>query len=132
MARMLVVEDDPAWRALYRMAFEHRFEVFEAIDGEDGLSLVDDVRPDVIVVDLRLPRMSGMDFVRSLTARGSMPPIVLCSGLADPAEDPALPGVRVAAKTADLRGIWRALREALPPTAMAMAGVAPPPDPWRD
>ncbi len=33
MAKMLLVDDDPAWRALYRMGFEGDFEVFEAVDG---------------------------------------------------------------------------------------------------
>ena len=45
MARMLVVDDDPAWQALYRMAFDDLFEIFEAMDGQQGLALVDSVRP---------------------------------------------------------------------------------------
>ena len=46
MARMLVVDDDPAWRALYRMAFEGQFEIFEATDGQQGLAVFDAVKPD--------------------------------------------------------------------------------------
>jgi len=57
MARMLVVDDDPAWRALYRMAFEGQFEIFEATDGQQGLAVFDAVKPDVIVLDLRMPKM---------------------------------------------------------------------------
>jgi CheY-like chemotaxis protein len=59
---MLVVDDDPAWRALYRMAFEDRFEIFEATDGQQGLSVLDSVSPNVILLDLRMPRMDGLDF----------------------------------------------------------------------
>jgi CheY-like chemotaxis protein len=41
MTEMLVVDDDPAWRALYRMGFEGDFEVFEAVDGLRAYSPID-------------------------------------------------------------------------------------------
>ena len=77
-----------------------------------------------------MPRMSGADFVRRIACRGEVPPIVVCSGVADPAEAPKVPGVRVASKTADLRDVWTALRDALP-TAPASVEI-PLADPWRD
>lgn len=132
MTRMLVVEDDPAWRALYRMTFEDRFEVYEAADGQDGLSQYEAVNPDVILLDLRMPRMDGADFVRRLTGRGEVPPIVMCSGVTDPAEAPRMPGVlRMASKTADLRDVWTALRDALPAGAPPVADRTLR-DSWRD
>ena len=60
MTKMLLIDDDPAWRALYRMGFEGDFEVFEAVDGLDALAALDRVRPDVIVLDLRMPHLDGM------------------------------------------------------------------------
>ena len=132
MARMLVVEDDPAWRALFRMTFEDRFEVYEAADGQDGLSQYEAVQPDVILLDLRMPRMNGADFVRRLSRLGGVPPIVLCSGVGDPADAAQVPGVlRMASKTADLRDVWTALREALPVDSSRTA-EAPVRDTWRD
>jgi CheY-like chemotaxis protein len=132
MTRILVVEDDPAWRALYRMTFEDRFEVYEAADGHDGLSKVETVQPDVILLDFKMPRMDGADFVRRLRGRGEVPPIVMCSGVTDPSDAPRLPGlVWMAPKTADLREVWTALRDALPTGASPMAEV-PLTDPWRD
>jgi CheY-like chemotaxis protein len=129
---MLVVEDDPAWRALYRLTFEDRFEVYEAADGHDGLSKYDSVHPDVILLDLKMPRMDGLDFVRQLRDRGQVPPIVMCSGVTDPADAPRLPGViRLASKTADLRDVWTALRNALPAAAPPRADL-PVTDSWRD
>jgi CheY-like chemotaxis protein len=132
MTRILVVEDDPAWRALYRMTFEDRFEIYEAADGHDGLSQVEAVQPDVILLDLKMPRMDGADFVRLLRGRGLVPPIVMCSGVTDPSDAPRLPGVlRMAPKTADLREVWTALRDALPTGSSPIAEV-PVRDPWRD
>jgi len=114
MARMLVVDDDPAWRALYRMAFESHFEIFEAIDGQQGLSAFEAVNPDVIILDLRMPKMDGLDFIRRLGHKGISAPIVVCSGALNDGERPTIPGVQLAPKSADLRHLWAALRSAAP------------------
>lgn len=117
MARMLVVDDDPAWRALYRMAFENRFEIFEACDGEQGLSLLDSVIPDVVLLDLRMPKVDGLDFIRRADRAGVHPAIVVCSGTLNEGERPAIPGVQLTPKTSDLRDLWGALRSAVPEVA---------------
>jgi CheY-like chemotaxis protein len=136
MARMLVVDDDPAWRALYRMAFEGQFEIFEAADGQHGLTLVDAVRPDVILLDLRMPRVDGLDFIRRLDHRGGRPPVVVCSGVLGDGEKPPIPGVPVTLKSPDLKDLWTALRTAVPAAAAFTAPIKPHPvsdDPfWRD
>ena len=114
MMRMLVVDDDPAWRALYRMAFDAHFEIFEASDGQQGLEVLDAVDPDVIVLDLRMPRMDGLDFVRRLGNRGVRGSIVVCSGALDEGERVKLPGIPLASKSPDLRDLWAALCAAKP------------------
>jgi CheY-like chemotaxis protein len=119
MARMLVVDDDPAWRALYRMAFEDRFEIYEAMDGHEGLALLESVSPDVILLDLRMPRMDGLDFIRRIDHRGAHPPIVVCSGVIVDGDRPAIPGVQLTRKSPDLRDLCAALREAVPEVAEA-------------
>ena len=137
MARMLVVDDDPAWRALYRMAFEDCFEIFEASDGQEGLSVLDSVDPDVILLDLRMARMDGLDFIRRLDDRGGHAPIVVCSGTLNEGERPSIPGVLLTRKSPDLRDLWDALRAVVPD----MADLAPLTKPttvpvedtyWRD
>jgi CheY-like chemotaxis protein len=138
MARMLVVDDDPAWRALYRMAFEGPFEIFEATDGQQGLSMLGSVNPDVILLDLRMPRMDGLDFVRRLDYQGAHPPIVVCSGTLIWGEKPSIPGVQLTPKTPDLRDLWAALRTAVPEVTEVAATVLKPPTAavedtfWRD
>ena len=136
MPRILLVDDDPAWRKLYRMALERQFELFEATDGYQALSVLGAVRPDVIILDLRMPRMDGMDFLQRLSRRSPRPKVVVCSGSFTEFERPHIPGVLLAAKTADLKELWAALRASVPTPVEAMApakhAVAVEDGVWRD
>jgi CheY-like chemotaxis protein len=109
MRTMLIVDDDPAWRSLYAMEFKPRFRIVEAEDGIEALGV------------LRLPRLNGLDFLRALERRGLRTPVVVCSGLVSDERGFAVPGVRAAQKTADLRQVRAAVDDAL--------GEAPPADP---
>jgi len=113
MMKMLVVDDDPAWRALYRMGFEGEFEVIEAVDGLDALAALDRVRPDIIVLDLRMPHLDGMGLLRQMERRGLKVPVIVCSGMFTMDSPPAIPGVFPAQKSPDLRNVWSALEAAL-------------------
>jgi len=119
MPRILLVDDDPAWRNLYRMALEGQFDLFEATDGYQAMSVLGAVRPDVIVLDLRMPRMDGMDFIRRLSRRSPRPKVIICSGTFTEAERPQIPGVSLAAKTPDLKELWAALRSMIPTVSEA-------------
>jgi CheY-like chemotaxis protein len=136
MPRILLVDDDPAWRNLYRMALESQFDLFEATDGYQALSILGAVRPDVIVLDLRMPRMDGMDFLKRLTRRSPRPKVIICSGTFSELERPHIPGVHLTAKTPDLKELWAALREAVPTAtevpAPARQAVTVEDGVWRD
>ncbi|HEU4438853.1 MAG TPA: response regulator [Methylomirabilota bacterium] len=136
MPRILLVDDDPAWRNLYRMALENKFDVFEATDGYQALSVLGAVKPDVIVLDLKMPRMDGMDFLRRLSRLSPRPKVIVCSGAFTEADRPQIPGVHLAAKTPDLKELWAALRAATPAaTAVAASvrhAVAVEDGVWRD
>ncbi len=125
MNRLLVIDDDPAWRALYRMAFEGQFELFEATGAQEALAGLGEVNPDVILLDLRMPRMNGLDFIRRLDLKGIRIPIVVCSGVVTEGERLSVPGVRIAPKVSDLRELRAALREAAPQPAEP-AGIGRP------
>lgn len=77
--RILIVEDEPAMVAGLRDNFEYEgYEVISAADGAEGLerALSDD--PDLVVLDVMMPRMSGLDVCKQLkTQRPSMPIIML-------------------------------------------------------
>ena len=60
--KILLVEDDTALLAVYRSRLElEGFAVSEAHNGEDALSAVVDVRPDLILLDVMIPKISGFD-----------------------------------------------------------------------
>ena len=67
MVRVLVIDDEPDVLLLCRVNLGHAgFEVLEAQDGEHGIADAVAERPDVIVLDLMLPRMDGFDVLRTL------------------------------------------------------------------
>jgi len=69
-AKILVVEDEPDIRKLvsYNLAQEH-FKVVEAEDGEGALKIVQREKPDLVILDLMLPGLSGLEFCRGLRGR---------------------------------------------------------------
>ncbi|HXJ78723.1 MAG TPA: response regulator [Candidatus Methylomirabilis sp.] len=137
MPKMLVVDDDPAWRALYRMTFDGHFEIVEASDGQEGLDALETCNPDVIVLDLRMPRMDGLDFIRRLGRKQVRGAIVVCSGVLQDADRPQIPGVQMTPKSPDLRDLWSALISAMPDLGWPSAPIKESPSPtgtffWRD
>lgn len=87
MSRILVVEDDPAiLRGLAdNLAFESH-EVLTATDGETACSLIRDRKPDLIVLDLMLPRLSGYEVCRSVRRDGVTTPIVMLTARGEEAD----------------------------------------------
>ena len=67
--RVLVVDDDPVILKLLQVNFEMEgFSVLTAGDGVEGLSAAREERPDVIVTDVMMPRMNGIELVTALEA----------------------------------------------------------------
>jgi DNA-binding response OmpR family regulator len=78
MARVLVVDDDPTVREVvvtYLRSHDH--EVVEAGDGETALQLVGETPPDLVVLDLMLPGIDGIEVCRRLREAGDTPVIML-------------------------------------------------------
>jgi phosphate regulon transcriptional regulator PhoB len=68
--KILVVEDEPDIRKLVRYNLsQERFSVLEAEDGEKALNVVQHERPHLIILDLMLPGLSGLELCRSLRQR---------------------------------------------------------------
>ena len=78
---ILVVEDDESIRFLLRENLEYEgFEVIEAEEGEAGMKLAETADPDLILLDLMLPNMSGMEICKRLRATGNDVPIIMQVG----------------------------------------------------
>ena len=70
MGKILIVEDEVNIRQLLRYNLEKEgFVVQEAEDGAVGLKLIRAERPDLVVLDLMLPSMNGLEVCRSLASR---------------------------------------------------------------
>ena len=81
--RLLFVEDDDNIRLALRLALEDEgYEVIEAPDGASGLRLYGEVSPDLVLLDLRLPDVSGFEVCRQLRAH-SLTPIIIVSAQTD-------------------------------------------------
>ncbi len=68
-AKILIVEDHPLHMKLMEMTLKDKgYTLFRAIDGPEGLAIAERERPDLILMDIRLPRMSGFEVARRLKA----------------------------------------------------------------
>ena len=84
MSRILIIEDDPAIsRGLAdNLRFESH-EVTTASDGEEGYRLIREKAPDLVVLDLTLPRLSGHEICRRVRGDGSTVPILMLTARSD-------------------------------------------------
>ena len=78
MTRVLIIEDDEAMAVALRDGFEQEgYEVLVARDGETGLESARTESPDLLLLDVMLPKMSGHDLCRQLRAEGANTPIIM-------------------------------------------------------
>lgn len=80
--KLLVVDDSQVIRTRLRQMLAAEFEVLEAIDGLEGLNLIRQERPGLIMLDFLLPRLSGWDVFQALQQEPALKtiPLVLMSG----------------------------------------------------
>ena len=83
--RVLIVDDEPPIRKLLRMGLTAQgYQVLEAPDGGTALDLIAE-KPDLVILDLGLPDMQGLDLLRTIRARNDRVPIVVLSSRGDEA-----------------------------------------------
>ena len=77
-ARILIVEDEPAMVAGLRDNFEYEgYDVISAVDGVQGLDRALSENPDLVVLDVMMPRMSGLDVCKQLKIKQPSLPIIM-------------------------------------------------------
>ena len=78
--RVLVVDDEENLRLVLRTLLRrHGYEVETASSGEEALGLVDSFGPDVILTDVRMPKMGGLDLLTTLKAKGNEATVIVMS-----------------------------------------------------
>lgn len=87
MKKILAIDDDKIFLKILRDAAErvpnNEFSVSTANDGMVGLNSVEEEQPDLIILDMRMPNMDGIEFLKELKRRGYGIPVVISSNLSD-------------------------------------------------
>lgn len=86
LPKVLIVEDDDIIREIYSMKFElEGFPIATAENGQVGLEKVSEFKPEVVLLDMMMPVMGGLDFMRSLKEAGThMPHVIIFSNISAP------------------------------------------------
>jgi len=80
--KVALIEDDHMLSDMYKIKFEKEgFEIVTAVDGVEGLEVVDKEKPDVILLDVIMPRMDGFQTLKELRGRGVKTPVILLTNL---------------------------------------------------
>jgi CheY-like chemotaxis protein len=66
LATVLICDDEPSLRELIRISLDGPYRFVEADDGEESLALARSVRPDVVILDMMMPRLSGLEVLTAL------------------------------------------------------------------
>jgi len=75
---ILIIDDEPQIRKLLKVTLQaHRYAIHEASSGEEGVQQASSICPDLIILDLGLPGISGMEVLNQLRKWSSVPVIVL-------------------------------------------------------
>lgn len=78
--KVMIVDDDAVIRSLFTNAFSDICRVFSAVDGQAALELVKAEKPDLVFLDIEMPGVSGLDFLRLLKETGHKPVIWMLTG----------------------------------------------------
>lgn len=63
--RIMVVDDDPDMHAIYLTAYGDRI-IAQAYDGEEGVKMYDEHKPDLVIMDWQMPMMNGLDATKAI------------------------------------------------------------------
>ena len=81
---LLLVEDDPAFRRGVRAFLEDvGYRILEASNGQEGLDHARREKPDLVLTDLRMPVMDGLEFLGRLKSEYPTIPVIVVSGTGD-------------------------------------------------
>lgn len=80
-AKVLIIDDDPELRGILRQRFVlEGYEVCVAADGREGLARYEECGPDVVITDLLMPEIDGLEVIRNLKSKAHPPLVIAMSG----------------------------------------------------
>jgi CheY-like chemotaxis protein len=66
LATVLICDDEPSLRELIRISLDGPYRFVEADDGEESLEIARSIRPDVVILDMMMPRRNGLEVLSAL------------------------------------------------------------------
>lgn len=113
--RVLVVDDQPSLRALYQEEFEDEGYTVKAVpSGPEALAALDSFAPDVVMLDLKMSGMDGLETLRRIKASWPGLPVVLCTAYEGCQAEAAARGCDACVlKSSDLGDLKAAVRRVL-------------------
>jgi len=85
---ILVVDDEENIRWLYKEELEDEgYQVTAAASGEEALALVSELKPDLVIMDIKMPGISGVDALIKIKEIDKNIPVILCSAYSDYKQD---------------------------------------------
>jgi YesN/AraC family two-component response regulator len=122
--RALLVDDEPDIRMVMRLAIEAEDNggvcvVGEAEDGVGAVAAVDDLSPEVVVIDVRMPHLDGLQAAARILEHRPQPAVILCTAFIDRdlEREAAEIGVSACIAKTDLVDIPTVIRRVTPPAA---------------
>ena len=80
MKKILLVDDEESIHLLYREELEEQgFEVLSAMSGEDALKILPTLQPNIVILDINMPGMNGIDVLRKIKEMDGSMPVILSS-----------------------------------------------------
>ena len=94
--RVLIVDDEPGVRDSLKLLLKSNFEVGTAENGIEALAAIKDFGPDIVLLDVMMPKLDGMQTLRQLREDGFKRPVIMLNVLAN---DPISSSVSTLART---------------------------------
>lgn len=98
MAKILIVDDAAFMRKVIRDALSKNgyTEIFEAVDGMDAVEKFDEIHPDLVLLDITMPNMDGLEALKTIRGKYPTANVVMCSAMGQ--ESMVIDAVRSGAK----------------------------------
>src|SRR5512137_718237 len=81
--KVLIIDDDPKVSWILNEGLAGSFEFVSARDGIEGIQMVSTEKPDLILLDIKMPGMTGLEVLEKLNKMDSRPEVIMISGHAD-------------------------------------------------
>jgi len=117
MKKILLVDDEPSIQIVYREEFEDEgYEVLSALNGEAGLEIFQREEPDIVILDIHMPGMNGIEVLRLMKMQRPEIPVILSSAFQEFQRDISTwASEEYIVKSGNLDGLKEAVKRLLTP-----------------